>query len=443
MKTVAGDIPTLKQSELPLKLLNRGKVRDIYAVGEDKLLIVVTDRLSAFDVILPDPIPCKGKVLNQISKFWFDYFASVTEHHLITDEVSKMNLPGGMASSHGAQLEGRSMLVKRAKPLPVECVVRGYITGSGWKDYLATGKVCGHTLPKGLKQCGRLPEPLFTPSTKAEVGHDENITEKQMKQLLGEETGEQVKQLSLQIYKKAAAEAKKKGIMIADTKFEFGWDGDKLILIDELLTPDSSRFWPEASYQEGTSPVSFDKQYVRELAERLACNLNKKFKTLSKGNKQKVGLISALMHKPELLIFDEPTSGLDPLVQEEFHAIIREHQAKGGTAFISSHLLSEIQEICDVVGFVREGSLIAVENMSEIAESAPRRIRVVSPEPGLRQKLKELKGIENVIETRTSLTCTYGGDINTLLRTIGNHKLKDLTIQEADLETVFMKFYKG
>ena len=267
MKTVAGDIPTLKQSELPLKLLNRGKVRDIYAVGEDKLLIVVTDRLSAFDVILPDPIPFKGKVLNQISKFWFDYFASVTEHHLITDQVSKMNLPGGMASSHGAQLEGRSMLVKRAKPLPVECVVRGYITGSGWKDYLATGKVCGHTLPKGLKQCGRLPEPLFTPSTKAVVGHDENIDFDYVVRAVGKEVADKIRNLTITLYKKGAEYAETKGIVIADTKFEFGILDGKVVLIDEVLTPDSSRFWPRDGYEEGHDQPSFDKQIVRNYLE--------------------------------------------------------------------------------------------------------------------------------------------------------------------------------
>jgi len=198
--------------------------------------------------------------------------------------------------------------------------------------------------------------------------------------------------------------------------------------------------WQQLEYF-GNLRGGLDKAYVRELAERLNCNLNRKFKTLSRGNRQKVGLISALMHKPELLIFDEPTSGLDPLVQEEFHNIIREHKRSGGTAFISSHLLSEVQEICDEVGFVREGSLIAQENMGEIATLAPRRVRVVCDDAGLAQKLGELKGVEDMTETKSTLSFTYGGNINPLLKLASSYKLKDLTVAEADLETVFMKIY--
>jgi len=272
MKTANSEIQTLWESELPLLLLNRGKVRDIYAVDEDKLLIVVTDRLSAFDVVLPDPIPFKGKVLNQISKFWFDFFASVTKHHLITDQISKMNLPADVAARFGTQLEGRSMLVRCAKPLPVECVVRGYITGSGWKDYLATGKVCGHALPKGLKQCGRLPEPLFTPSTKATVGHDENIDFDYVVRAVGKDVAEKIKNLTIILYKKGAEWAETKGIIIADTKFEFGILKGEIVLIDEVLTPDSSRFWPKDGYEEGHDQPSFDKQIVRNHLESTGWN---------------------------------------------------------------------------------------------------------------------------------------------------------------------------
>lgn len=199
--------------------------------------------------------------------------------------------------------------------------------------------------------------------------------------------------------------------------------------------------WQQLEYF-GSLRGNLDKSYVHELALRLNCNLNRKFKTLSRGNRQKVGLISALMHKPELLIFDEPTSGLDPLVQEEFHKIIREHKNSGGTAFISSHLLSEVQEICDMVGFVREGSLIAVKNMADISTLAPRRVRLVCDDPGLKQKIKKLKGVDNAIETESALSFTYGGDVNPLLKLASAYKLKDLTIAEADLESAFMEFYK-
>lgn len=254
---------TVWETNLPLPLVGRGKVRDIYAVGEDKLLIITSDRLSAFDVVLPNPIPFKGKVLNQISVFWFDYFSKLTPHHLITADVSKMGLPKDLLSQHGAALEGRSMLVKRTKPLTIECVVRGYVTGSGWKDYLATGAVCGHELPKGLRQCEKLPKPIFTPATKETTGHDINIDFKEAARRVGEDLAKKVEKLSIEIYEKGRDDAATKGILIADTKFEFGLLGNELILIDEVLTPDSSRFWPKDKYEAGHDQPSFDKQIVR------------------------------------------------------------------------------------------------------------------------------------------------------------------------------------
>ena len=213
---------TVWETKLPLPLVGRGKVRDIYAVGEDKLLIVTTDRLSAFDVVLPDPIPFKGRVLTQISVFWFDFLKSIMLNHLITAEVSAMDLPREIKEKFSAELEGRSMLVKRAGPLPVECVVRGYITGSGWKDYLKTGEVCGHKLPAGLKQCAKLAKPLFTPATKATVGHDENIDFKETVKRIGEATAKKAEECTIAIYGKGRDYAETKGILIADTKFEFG-----------------------------------------------------------------------------------------------------------------------------------------------------------------------------------------------------------------------------
>ncbi len=254
---------TVWETNLPLPLVGRGKVRDIYAVGEDKLLIITSDRLSAFDVVLPNPIPFKGKVLNQISVFWFDYFSKLTPHHLITADVSKMGLPKDLLSQHGAALEGRSMLVKHTKPLTIECVVRGYVTGSGWKDYLATGAVCGHELPKGLRQCEKLPKPIFTPATKETTGHDINIDFKEAARRVGEDLAKKVEKLSIEIYEKGRDDAATKGILIADTKFEFGLLGNELILIDEVLTPDSSRFWPKDKYEAGHDQPSFDKQIVR------------------------------------------------------------------------------------------------------------------------------------------------------------------------------------
>jgi len=257
----------VKETNLPLPLVARGKVRDIYAVGEDKLLIVTTDRLSAFDVILPNPIPDKGKVLNQISLFWFDKFKSLLPNHLITADVEQMGLDTAVLKEHGAALRGRSVLVKKAESLPVECVIRGYITGSGWKDYLKTGTVCGHKLPKGLKQCQAFPEPLYTPATKATSGHDENITTAQVEEKLGKELTDKLVSCSMTIYKEGAKYALDRGIIIADTKFEFGILNDEVILIDEVLTPDSSRFWPKAKYEAGRDQESYDKQIVRNWLE--------------------------------------------------------------------------------------------------------------------------------------------------------------------------------
>ncbi len=251
------------RTELPLPLIGRGKVRDIYKIGDDKLLIVTTDRLSAFDVVMPNPIPLKGRVLTQISVFWLKLLSSVVPNHLITADIHEMGLSQDLLKKFGAVLEGRSMLVKRAKPFPVECIVRGYVTGSGWKDYLSTGAICGHVLPKGLRQCEKLPKPIFTPSTKAEVGHDENIDFNQAAKLVGEDTARALENLSIALYQKGADYAETKGILIADTKFEFGVLDDKIILIDEIMSPDSSRFWPKDRYEVGHDQPSFDKQIIR------------------------------------------------------------------------------------------------------------------------------------------------------------------------------------
>jgi phosphoribosylaminoimidazole-succinocarboxamide synthase len=254
---------TVWETSLPLDLVNRGKVRDIYAVGNDKLLIVTTDRLSAFDVVLPTPVPDKGRVLNQISLFWFDKFKRLVPNHILESDVRKMGLDAKLLREHGPALRGRSILVHRAQPLPIECVVRGFLAGSGWKDYQKTGAVCGHVLPKGLQQCQELPKPLFTPATKATVGHDMNIDFKRAAGMVGPRLAAKVRDLSIRIYKEGVAFAKKKGILIADTKFEFGLLNGKLILIDEVLTPDSSRFWPKKSYATGQDQPSLDKQIVR------------------------------------------------------------------------------------------------------------------------------------------------------------------------------------
>ena len=251
--------------DLPgIKKLRSGKVREVFDLG-DTLLFVVTDRLSAFDVILPDPIPDKGAVLNQLSAFWFKHFKNV-DNHFVTADFDEF--PNELQKFQ-EQLAGRSMIVKKTKPLTVECVVRGYLAGSGWKEYQKSQSVCGIKLPSGLQQASQLPEPIFTPSTKAEEGHDENIDMNECRRMLGDETAERVKKLSLQIYSAGRDHAAKQGIIVADTKFEFGTLGDKLLLIDECLTPDSSRFWPANEYAVGQSPPSFDKQFVRDYLETL------------------------------------------------------------------------------------------------------------------------------------------------------------------------------
>ena len=255
------------ETSLPdIHFLNRGKVRDIYEVG-NRLLIVATDRLSAFDVVLPTPIPDKGRVLTQLSLFWFNLLRDVIPNHVLT----ATDFPPELAAYH-AQLDGRAMLCQRAKPLPIECVVRGYLSGSGWKDYRADGKLCGIALPAGLRESERLREPIFTPATKASSGHDENISFDEAALRVGGGLAERVRAVSLEIYRRAAAYAEPRGIIVADTKFEFGLDGDQLIWIDEALTPDSSRFWPAAGYQPGHAQPSFDKQYVRDYLERIGWN---------------------------------------------------------------------------------------------------------------------------------------------------------------------------
>lgn len=249
-------------------LLKQGKVRNVYDLG-DKLLFVATDRISAFDVIMQNGIPEKGKVLNMISAFWFEYIADLIDNHVITVDIDDIVVQASSLGPYRDILAARAMLVKKAEPILVECVVRGYLSGSGWKDYQASGAVCGIKLPEGLKQSDKLPEAIFTPSTKAESGHDVNISQQQMKAEVGEDVFELLKEKSLAIYKKAGEYAESKGIIIADTKFEFGFVGDKIILMDEVLTPDSSRFWPMDDYQSGRSQKSFDKQFVRDYLEGL------------------------------------------------------------------------------------------------------------------------------------------------------------------------------
>jgi len=244
----------------------RGKVRDIYDLG-DKLLIVATDRISAFDVIMANGIPYKGIVLTQISKFWFDFLGGEVENHLISDDVKNFPLPFRNCVD---QLAGRSMMVKKVTVLPIECVVRGYLAGSGWAEYKASNTVCGQKLPAGLKQCEKLPELIFTPATKAEIGeHDENISFKRCVKIIGKEKAEYVRDKSIEIFKKASGYAQSKGIILADTKFEWGEVEGKIILIDEVLTPDSSRFWPADKYQAGRDQESFDKQFVRNFLENI------------------------------------------------------------------------------------------------------------------------------------------------------------------------------
>ncbi len=258
---------TILRTDMPkLKFIGSGKVRDIYDLGE-QMLIVTTDRISAFDVVLPNGIPGKGKVLTKLSKFWFENTKDIVENHLITTEVDEMP---EICREYRSQLEGRSMLVKKAKPFPFECVVRGYITGSGWKDYKATGEICGIKLPAGLLESQKFETPLFTPATKAEVGeHDENVSFERMASDLGKKDAEDLKRLTVAVYERARDIADAKGIIIADTKLEFGIYDGKIILIDEVLTPDSSRFWKKANYQAGKPQDSMDKQYVRNYLETL------------------------------------------------------------------------------------------------------------------------------------------------------------------------------
>ena len=257
----------LMETNFPnLNLINRGKVRDIYDLGE-QLLIVATDRISAFDVVMPNPIPGKGRILTRLSQFWFSQMEPIVPNHLIAAEVK--DYPAS-CQPYAQDLAGRSMLVKKAVPLPVECIVRGYLSGSGWKDYQQTGRVCGITLPQGLKESDRLDQPIFTPSTKAEAGtHDENIPVEAVVRKLGPAVADRLAEVSLAIYEKARRLGEEKGIIIADTKFEFGFQDGTLLLIDEVLTPDSSRFWPRDRYRPGGPQVSFDKQFLRDYLESL------------------------------------------------------------------------------------------------------------------------------------------------------------------------------
>jgi phosphoribosylaminoimidazole-succinocarboxamide synthase len=262
--------PVLLRTEFQdLQLHASGKVRDVYRLDSDRLLFVATDRISAFDYILATGIPHKGKVLNQISLFWFDFLKDIVPNHLITAEVSKY--PAEI-QKYADQIRGRSMVVMSADMVPVECVVRGYISGSAWKEYKATGKVCGIELAKGLRESDQLPEPIFTPSTKATSGHDENIPFSEMVRLVGAEVAEELRDLTLKVYKKAADYARTRGIIIADTKFEFGRTARGITLADEVLTPDSSRFWPADKYQPGRAQDSYDKQYVRDYLEEIRWN---------------------------------------------------------------------------------------------------------------------------------------------------------------------------
>jgi phosphoribosylaminoimidazole-succinocarboxamide synthase len=268
MKVVASMI--LRETNLPgTKLHSRGKVRDVYEVGEDHLLLVATDRLSAFDVVMTEGIPDKGRVLTQLSVFWFDLFRDEVPNHFLTANVDEYP---AQLRRFAEQLAGRSMLVKKAKPFPVECVARGYLAGSGWKDYRATGSVCGVKLPAGLAESARLDEPIFTPATKAQSGHDENITWEQTVERIGQSAAEKLREYTLRLYAKAREYAEQRGILIADTKFEWGLRGGEIILIDEVLTPDSSRFWPKEGYEPGKAQPSFDKQFVRDYLESLKWN---------------------------------------------------------------------------------------------------------------------------------------------------------------------------
>ncbi|MEN6310155.1 MAG: phosphoribosylaminoimidazolesuccinocarboxamide synthase [Acidobacteriota bacterium] len=265
MERPIGDI------ELPgIPLFKKGKVRNVYAI-DDKLLIVATDRISAFDWVLPSLIPFKGKVLTQLSRFWFDFVALACPNHLIS--TSAAEFPAALQPFRGV-LDKRSMLVRKTDVLPIECVVRGYLSGSGWKEYQKAGKICGVKLPKGLRESDRLEEPIFTPSTKAEQGHDENVSLKEVQKIIGADLAQKIRKVSLELYQKASLFALSKGIIIADTKFEFGLDGGDLVLVDEIFTPDSSRFWPKAVYEPGKSQPSLDKQFVRDYLETTGWDKN-------------------------------------------------------------------------------------------------------------------------------------------------------------------------
>ena len=262
------------ETDLPgLSLLRRGKVRDVYTVDAARLLIVATDRISAFDFVLGSGIPDKGRILTQISAFWFEHLRDIVPHHMLS--VDPGEYPASLAR-HADTLRGRSMLVRRTTPVPIECVARGYLSGSGWKEYGQAGAICGIRLPPGLRESDRLPEPLFTPATKADSGHDQNIPEAEAAALVGAETIRRLRDLTLALYARAAAHAESRGIILADTKFEFGWTGasggSDLILIDEALTPDSSRFWPREGYRPGGPQPSFDKQFVRDYLESIQWN---------------------------------------------------------------------------------------------------------------------------------------------------------------------------
>src|ERR1051325_799849 len=265
---MTGTRPVLETSLPGLQLIRRGKVRDVYAVTDDELLIVATDRISAFDCILPTAIERKGEILTALSRFWFERLRGIVDNHLLTTEIERMPEPVRL---NGADLAGRSMLVRRTEVFPVECVVRGYLSGSGWKDYQRTGEVCGHRLPEGLRESEQLGEPIFTPATKAEEGHDENIDFERMSALVGADAARLLREPSLRLYTEASTYARSRGIIIADPKFEFGRDAfGSIILIDEALTPDSSRFWPADAYAPGGPQPSFDKQFVRDYLETLA-----------------------------------------------------------------------------------------------------------------------------------------------------------------------------
>jgi phosphoribosylaminoimidazole-succinocarboxamide synthase len=262
--------PVLQTSLPGFALLRRGKVRDVYEVDEEHLLFIATDRISAFDSVLGTPISRKGEVLTAISEFWFNHLSHIVPNHLITTKIDEMPL---QVRPFENVLRGRTMLVRRTRVFPVECVVRGYLAGSGWKDYLTTGNICGHSLPPGLKESDRLPQPIFTPATKAEEGHDENISVEKAAEIIGSDNAAALQQKSLALYNNAAEHARSCGIIIADTKFEFGQSADgSIMLIDEVLTPDSSRFWPAAHYSPGGPQPSFDKQFVRDYLESISWN---------------------------------------------------------------------------------------------------------------------------------------------------------------------------